>query len=101
MDDNKNDIPADRKEKVSPNSLSRRSFVEQAGLAGLLASTFPIQSIAAESGHGSSFSPVSEAAEDVSSQVPQDIKTETKAVPLIRIDAFEGRSDSEVTTLLD
>jgi phenylpyruvate tautomerase PptA (4-oxalocrotonate tautomerase family) len=101
MDENKNDTSADRLEKPSPNSLSRRSFVEQAGLAGLLASTLPIQSIAAGSGRDSSSSSVSEPAEDVSSQVPQNIETETEAMPLIKIDAFEGRSESEVTTLLD
>ncbi len=98
MDKHQSDIPAGRKQEVSPNAPSRRSFLEQAGLAGLFASSFSVQSVASGA---SGLLPVSEPAEDASSQVAQNIETETEAMPLIKIDAFEGRSESEVTTLLD
>jgi hypothetical protein len=89
MDNNKNDIPADQKENISQNLSSRRSFLEQAGVAAVLATTFPIQSIAGgNSEQSSSFSLMSEPAEEASSQVKQNIDTEAEAMPLIRIERF-------------
>jgi hypothetical protein len=39
--------------------------------------------------------------EDSVSENPEDTEKENHPMPLIKIDAIEGRSQSEVTTLLD
>jgi phenylpyruvate tautomerase PptA (4-oxalocrotonate tautomerase family) len=102
METNKHDRPADKQEEPLANPPSRRSFLFQVGSAGLVASTTPLWAAAlgeSEWTSDSSLGPEPEA--DDFSEVSQDIEKENNAMPLIKIDAFEGRSESEVATLLD
>jgi phenylpyruvate tautomerase PptA (4-oxalocrotonate tautomerase family) len=106
METNKHDTPADKQEEPLANPSSRRSFLFQVGSAGLVASTTPLWAAAlGESERTSNSSlgpePAADEIEDEISEVPQDIEKENNAMPLIKIDAFEGRSESEVATLLD
>jgi phenylpyruvate tautomerase PptA (4-oxalocrotonate tautomerase family) len=72
--------------------LKRRSFILRTS-AVAVAATLPLATSKARSASATPPAPL--AAET------QPIHVETTAMPLVRIDAFEGRSDAEVKSLLD
>jgi phenylpyruvate tautomerase PptA (4-oxalocrotonate tautomerase family) len=75
------------KQTSTVDGVSRRDFIIQASAAGI-AAIVPLRLSAS--------SAVSSSTESHSS-----IPTEIPAMPLVRIDAYEGRSEPEIKTLLD
>jgi phenylpyruvate tautomerase PptA (4-oxalocrotonate tautomerase family) len=91
MDETKNDVQGTQNLDDQCTSFSRRSFITQVGIAGLAAATFtPAAGMNDLEDSGS-----------VNSANPEDTEKENHPMPLIKIDAVEGRTQSEVTALLD
>jgi len=102
MDETKNDVQGTQDHDDQCTCLSRRSFLTQVGIAGFAAATSPVLSIARhEPEHYSTPAVGMNDPEDSVSENPEDTEKENHPMPLIKIDAIEGRSQSEVTTLLD
>jgi len=77
--------------------LSRRDFITQVGIAGIAGfamspSLAPAQPVSPSS---------AERMEDAHPTGRHNVTQGNHAMPLVRIDAFEGRSEAEVKTLLD
>jgi phenylpyruvate tautomerase PptA (4-oxalocrotonate tautomerase family) len=77
--------------------LSRRTFVAQLGGVGVASLT--VWPIFARSENAAALS--TDQIDNAISPALNDATQENHTMPLIRIDAFEGRSDAEVKTLLD
>lgn len=91
-----------RKKILSPVQFREGLFLSKSELPGLSPQPLRLWPAAlGDSEHGSNPGVGTESAEDVISEVSQDIEKENTAMPLIKIDAFEGQSESEVATLLD
>ncbi len=102
MDETKNDVQGTQDHDDQCTGLSRRSFLTQVGIAGFAAATSPVLSIARhEPEHHPTPAVGMNDPEDSVSENPEDTEKENHPMPLIKIDAIEGRSQSEVTTLLD
>jgi phenylpyruvate tautomerase PptA (4-oxalocrotonate tautomerase family) len=80
-----------------PPSAPRRTFLANLGVAS--AATLAMTPILARSRAGSSIA--AEQADDSTPLNQSDSTEGNHTMPLIRIDAFEGRSESEIKTLLD
>lgn len=102
MEDRKRDTTVNPKENASSSGCSRRSFVIKAGIAGVVASASSLWPVTLDgNNHSSNSSREIEPAQNVISKSLSDSEKENGAMPLIRIDAFEGRGEAEVLTLLD
>ncbi len=94
MDQNKSEQPDLRDEAISDFRVSRRTVV--VGGAGL-ASLAILPMLSRSSGDAAAF----DASDHAISSEQYDATQGYQTMPLVRIDAFEGRSESEVKTLLD
>jgi phenylpyruvate tautomerase PptA (4-oxalocrotonate tautomerase family) len=70
---------------ISQDDVSRRESIQMVGMAGL-ATSMPLSVFAGP---------------DESLNIPNQLTTESDNMPLVRFDAFEGRSEAEIKTLLD
>jgi phenylpyruvate tautomerase PptA (4-oxalocrotonate tautomerase family) len=77
--------------------FSRRTFVAQLGVVGI--ASFAVRPIVARSENAAALS--TDQIDKATTPALNDATQENHTMPLIRIDAFEGRSDAEVKTLLD
>jgi phenylpyruvate tautomerase PptA (4-oxalocrotonate tautomerase family) len=102
MDETKNDLQGTQDLDDQCSGLSRRSFLTQVGIAGFAVATSPVLPIARhEPEHQSTPAVGTNDPEDSVSKNPEHKEKENHPMPLIKIDAIEGRSQSEVTALLD
>ncbi len=102
MDETKKDVQETQDHDDQSTGLTRRSFLTQVGIAGFVTATSSVLSISRhEPEHRSTPTVGMNDPENSVSKNPEDTEKENQPMPLIKIDAIEGRSQSEVTTLLD